>query len=437
MSVFPFMTSTSLPLRLSRPVSRCLLVFAALLPGLGAAATPQPLNALVADIVARHPELGFYEAEIAAAKAGVRTAGLRADPELSIDLGRKRVRPDAGGPSSDGAAWSVSVTQTFEWPGRLALRKAIANREVGLAELGLGRFRAALGSRVRTLAYGLHVANTQAAAVREVADRFTALKETFLARDPAGITPLLETRVIEAAELALQRRATEAELTLHSALLELNQLRGAAPDATLVVAAPALTFKDAPATDTLLAAAREGNFDFRMKRAELEQQGFAVRLAQNERRPAISVSPFYAQENADGRESVIGLGVSVPLPVTGRAKGATDAAEARRRQAETAALVAQRELEREVFAAAHAFATKLAEIRRWVPDTAQKFREAAALADRHYRLGAVPIATYVELQSSYLDAVEALLATQQEAMAAGLRLRLLTGLDFDAVEVGP
>jgi cobalt-zinc-cadmium efflux system outer membrane protein len=90
-----------------------------------------------------------------------------------------------------------------------------------------------------------------------------------------------------------------------------------------------------------------------------------------------------------------------------------------------------------VFAAAHTFSIKLAEIRRWSPDTAQKFREAAALADRHYRLGAVPIATYVELQSSYLDAVEALLATQEEALAAGLRLRLLTGLDFNAVEVAP
>lgn len=429
------MPSRVTPLRPSRAI--LLLLFISVLSPKRGADAPVRLETLVTEIVARHPELAFYEAEVAAAKAGVRTAGLRADPELSIDLGHKRVRPGGGGPAGDGAAWSVSVTQTFEWPGRLALRKAIANGEVGLAELGLARFRAALDARVRSLAYGLHVADTQAAAVREVADRFTALKETFLARDPAGITPLLETRVIEAAELALQRRATDAELALHAALLELNQLRGAAPDAALVVAAPALRFKDAPATDALLAAARENNFDFRIKRAELEQQGFAVRLAQNERRPAISVSPFYSQEKADGRESVLGLGLSVPLPVTGRSRSVTEAAEARRRQAETAALVAQRELERQVFAAAHTFSTKLAEIRRWAPETAQKFREAAALADRHYRLGAVPIATYVELQSSYLDAVEALLATQQEALAAGLNLRLLTGLDFNPVEIAP
>jgi cobalt-zinc-cadmium efflux system outer membrane protein len=49
----------------------------------------------------------------------------------------------------------------------------------------------------------------------------------------------------------------------------------------------------------------------------------------------------------------------------------------------------------------------------------------------------VPLATYVELQGAYLDAVESLLATQQDALDAGLRLQLLTGLDFKAVEVAP
>ncbi len=413
------------------------LCLCSLLAAARAAEPALKLDALVNEIAARHPELAFYEAEIAAAKAGVRTAGTRADPELALSLGHKRAHVPSGALAGEGVAWSVSLTQTFEWSGRLALRKSIANGQVALAELGLARFRAALESRARTLAYGLHAAHTRAATVREVADRFTALKDTFLAREPAGLTPLLETRVIEAAELSLQRRAADAELALHAALLELNQLRGADADASLLVAPPALKFADAPATAALLAAARENNFDFRQKRAELEQQGFAVRLAENERRPAISVSPFYAQERTDARESTIGLGVSIPLPVGGRTRSAVDGAEARRRQAETAALVAQRELERDVLASAHAFATKVAEIRRWAPDTAEKFRDAAALADRHYRLGAVPIATYVALQTSYLDAVEALLATQQEALAAGLKLRQLTGLDFNAVTLAP
>jgi cobalt-zinc-cadmium efflux system outer membrane protein len=73
---------------------------------------------------------------------------------------------------------------------------------------------------------------------------------------------------------------------------------------------------------------------------------------------------------------------------------------------------------------------RLAELRASPPQTLEKFHEAAALADRHYRLGAVPLGTYVELQDRYLDAVEAFVSTQAEAIAAGLKLEELTGLDL-------
>jgi cobalt-zinc-cadmium efflux system outer membrane protein len=429
----------SLPSRhLYLPVVGALLLSVTLRAQTAPAETPAvPLPTIVQEITASNPELKFYEAEIGVARARLKGAALRSDPELSLDIGRKRVRDMTGTLAGSGAAWSVSVTQTFEWPGRLALRKAIANSQVELAELGLNRFQNALSGRARTLAYTLHAANAKATAVREVADRFAALKETFLARDPAGMTPLLETRVIEAGELALQRRATQAELEVQAALIELNQLRGAPVDAPLRIATPTLKLNDAPPMAAVMQAARENNFDYRMRRLEVEQQGFEVRLARNERYPAVSVSPFYSQEKAGDKETVVGVGLSVPLPITQRARSAVDVAEARRRQAEVAVIVAQRELEREVVTAAHAFATKLAETRRWAPESVTKFREAAELSDRHYRLGAVPIATYVELQNSYLDAVEALLDTQREALEAGLKLQQLSGLNFNPVEITP
>jgi len=55
-------------------------------------------------------------------------------------------------------------------------------------------------------------------------------------------------------------------------------------------------------------------------------------------------------------------------------------------------------------------------------------RMAAELADRHYRLGAVQIATFVELQKQYLEAVEGLLDTKKETLEAAQQLELLTGL---------
>jgi cobalt-zinc-cadmium efflux system outer membrane protein len=170
---------------------------------------------------------------------------------------------------------------------------------------------------------------------------------------------------------------------------------------------------------------------------ELEQQGFAVRLAQHERHPSFSVSPYYSQARAGDREQNYGIGLSLPLPLSSANRAGSDAAVARQRQAEVALLLAQRELERAVITTAQAFAAKVAEAQRWAPESVEKFREAAALADRHYRLGAVPVGTYVELQTSYLDAVEALLDTRTEALEAGLTLQQLTGLELNRIGILP
>ncbi len=354
-----------------------------------------------------------------------------------MSVGRKRVTDPFGTLAGEGTAWTVSVSQTFNWPGRISLRKAIANQDIALAELGLARFKAALASRARTLIYGLHAAQERAAAAAEVASRYQALRELFLAREPGGITPLLETRVIEAQELTLQKRATEAQLAVQTALVELNQLRGLPVDTPIAVAPVKLALGSAPDLDRILSAAGEGNFEFRAAKIELEQQGLVVSLARNESRPSFTVSPYLSQEKAGDKEQTFGVGLSIPLPVNGRAGANVASAEARRRQAETAVLVAQRNMEREVITATHRLAAKLAESAKWTPDAARKFRDAAELADRHYRLGAVPISTYIELQNSYLDAIEALYETQQEALDAAGTLQFLTGLELDAVETQP
>lgn len=403
-------------------------------PGPAASAS---IQTLVSDILSKNPELAFYEAELEAAKAGRRAAGTRENPELSMSVGRKRVTDPFGTLAGEGTAWTVSVSQTFNWPGRISLRKAIANQDIALAELGLARFKAALASRARTLIYGLHAAQERAAAAAEVASRYQALRELFLAREPGGITPLLETRVIEAQELTLQKRATEAQLAVQTALVELNQLRGLPVDTPIAVAPVKLALGSAPDLDRILSAAGEGNFEFRAAKIELEQQGLVVSLARNESRPSFTVSPYLSQEKAGDKERTFGVGLSIPLPVNGRAGANVASAEARRRQAETAVLVAQRNMEREVITATHRLAAKLAESAKWTPDAARKFRDAAELADRHYRLGAVPISTYIELQNSYLDAIEALYETQQEALDAAGTLQFLTGLELDAVETQP
>src|SRR6185436_19145449 len=187
------------------------------------------LSGLVEHALQNNPELKFYEAEIAAAKANRKTAGTWSNPEVSAEVGRMRMIGD------EGVAWSVSVMQPFEWPGRLGLRKAIANRDIELAELGLERFRVALVSRARSAGYTLFAAEQKANAVREVAERLRLLRDVLVQRDAAGITPVLETRVIEALDISMQRKASEAAIQKQTALFELNQLRGVSASEPLAV----------------------------------------------------------------------------------------------------------------------------------------------------------------------------------------------------------
>ncbi|HXG47843.1 MAG TPA: TolC family protein [Methylomirabilota bacterium] len=389
---------------------------------------PTAAAALVREALTSNPELRFYEAELAAALAVRKATPRLASPEVSGSLGHKRAREAGGQLAGEGTAWSVSISQTFEWPGRLGLRKAIANHDVTLAELGFDRFKLALAARVRAQAHLLATATEKARVARTVADRYRALREVLVQRDPAGVTPQLELRILEATEVTLRRRATEADLAANDARLALNQLLGRPPDGPLAVDLTDLPLPVAPGLATLLAAAQTNNFELRLRAAELEQQGFRVALAKNERWPSFSVGPQFSEENAGEQERVLGLGISFPLPLWRHNTANVEAARARQVQAETVLEVARRDVERRVVAAARAYETRLSEMAQWRADSVRQFAEAAELADRHYRLAAVPATTYVELQKQYLEAVETLLDTRREAIAAAAELEELTGL---------
>jgi cobalt-zinc-cadmium efflux system outer membrane protein len=385
------------------------------------------IDSLVTEALKSNPELGFYEAEIAAAKGERRAAGAWPNPEVSANIGRKRAHHPAGSLAGEGTAWSVSVAQPLEFPGRITLRKAIANRQVEIAELGLDQFRATLASRVREIAYRLFITQAQMDAAIQAARRGQELIEVLVQRDPAGINPLLETRLIEASVIILNGRSTEA-LTRATALKgELNQLRGRALDTPIKVGQVSFEFTKLSDHEVLISRALTNNFDIRAQQLELAQQGLRVDLTKNDRWKEITVAPFYSQEKAGDRESVVGVGISIPVPLWNRNTGNIRAAEARQQQAETAVYVMQRRVERELRDRIAAYDARLSQMAQWRPDIVESLREASELADRHYRLGAVPVATYVELQEKYLEALEAILSTRAQALQHQQEIRLLTG----------
>jgi cobalt-zinc-cadmium efflux system outer membrane protein len=385
------------------------------------------IDALVADALKSNPELAFYEAEIAVAKGERRAAGAWPNPEVSADVGRKRAHDPFGALAGEGTAWSVSIAQPLEFPGRIALRKAIANRQVEIAELGLNQFRATLASRMREAGYQLFINQAQVDAAVQAARRGEELMEVLVQRDPAGVNPLLESRLIEANVITLNGRATETLTRAASLMGELNQLRGKPLDTAIKISPPILEFSKLPDSQILISRALTNNFEIRAQHLELAQQGLRVDLTKKDRWKEITVSPFYSQEKAGDQESVVGVGLSIPLPLWHRNTGNIRAAEARQQQAEAAVYVTQRRVERELRERIAGYNARLSQMAQWRPGIVESLRDAAELADRHYRLGAVPVATYVELQEKYLEALEAILSTRAHALQNKQEIQLLTG----------
>ena len=393
----------------------------------GASVLAETPEALVKQAFQRNPELNFFIAEIAAAKGAVRTAKTVRNPELSSEVGYKNSRENSGGASGDGAIVALSLSQTFEYPGRIALRKAIANHDVALAELHLQQFRVALAARVRTLAYAISSAQQKSVAASEVASRFQTLSDVLAQRPTAGVTPQLEARIIDANTLAFRRQEREAALAIATASAELNQLSGRPAEAPLKIVARKVQFS-AASLPTLLGAARANAFDIRIRQVEFAQQGVKVTLSKNERFPAISVGPFYSMENAIDREQRAGLGVSLPLPLWDRNLGNIATNKARQQQAEASLAMTEREVERRVAQNAATLTAKRAEIDRLDGNELAKFSDAAETADRNYQMGAVPLTVYVETQKQYLELVSTLTDLQKDALHAAQELEILSGL---------
>jgi outer membrane protein, heavy metal efflux system len=383
------------------------------------------IDALVAQALAENPELKFYEAEIAAAKGETRTAGAWQNPEISGELGAKRTVSD--GLDAAGVVWAASVQQAFEWPGRVSLRKAIANRQVKLAELGMQQFRSSLAAAVRQKSYALLAAQQKQKAAAEVASRGEELIATLVQREPAGVTPQLESRAIEASVLKFKRAELEGAKAAQSALLELNQLRGRLLSEAVTVNAAKTAFPVLPPLMELLKRSSARNFELLQRETEFEQQGFRVRLAKNDIWPSITAGPMIEQEYAADQETRATVAVSLPLPLWNQNKGNIEAAKARELQAQASLVVAQREIERQIREHAASYELHRNEIERWNPQIADELRASAELADRHYRLGAVPLATYLEVQSAYLEGLDAIYSTQADALQALAELERLTG----------
>jgi cobalt-zinc-cadmium efflux system outer membrane protein len=392
------------------------------------AGTAISLDRLAQDVIANNPERQFYQRQIETAGVERSAAGRWADPETVVEFGQRRADDRTTGmPLGDGLTYAVSVVQPIEFGGRIALRRAIAERQVDLAKMGLQQFDATLAARARTLGYALFAADEKAGVAREVATRMRTFARVIVSRDPAGPAPRLEAASLQAGAISGERTAAIADAEANSALYELNQLRGAPFAARLRIVRPDMSLPDLPSGTTLAANATANNFELKALRAQFEQQGLRVDLARKARLPIVGVGPYYDRARSDIRETNYGVRLSTTIPLWNRQAGEVAVEQGRQAQANATLINAERRVARDVFDQAAQYEAKRSALGKWDGNTPRSFADTAEEANRNFQLGAIPLAIYMQMQQSYIDATNALLDTRREALEALLMLRALNG----------
>jgi cobalt-zinc-cadmium efflux system outer membrane protein len=385
------------------------------------------VDSLVSQVLANNPVLLAAEAEVSAARGERRAAGQWKNPEVTVQQGEKRVADRATGElAGKGGAQLYSLSQTFEFPGKAGLRKAMADHDVRLAGLALVQLRLEIAAEARQLAVRWLTFEQEARAAREVADRSETLVQLLGKRTTAGVQFLLDQRVVEASLVNILNRAREAEESRDQARIALNILRGwrpnDPPDVAMVLQPPETN----AGWEALWQQANAANLSLRAGDESIGKARKELSRARLEAAPDFTISPFYSEERAVDRERVLGVGVSLPLPFWDSGRGRTETARARlaRAQAERAntARTVQQRLAEEL--SAWRMASK--QLQKTPMEMLDRLRESAELADRQYRLGAVEMPAYIEMQDQYLEATAGLLGSIRDAHEHRLNVQLLT-----------
>ncbi|MBK8091605.1 MAG: TolC family protein [Verrucomicrobiaceae bacterium] len=377
---------------------------------------------LVSEALRKNPEILFYEAEIDAAQAGRQTAAQYQNPELNTELGGMSLTQ-----AKEGLVWRASILQVFDFPGRMALRKAIADRDIELAQLGLQQFKSQLANEIRARAGDVLLLRRKEAAAKDVRERLKSLVEVLVQRDTGSVSALLERRILEASLLTSDRALTDAAKAARASATALNVLCGRGPSAELDLDSLSHAFPEVGSLTSLKQQAARTNFDLQQKRLTIAKQGLKVDLTKSERWGDITFGPYMAGQHAGGTQIEGGLVFSIPLPLWNKNKGNIAAEEARTQQAEALLTATLRDLERDLAIERSAYLAELEALARWRPESEKQFAEAAKEADEHYRLGAVPAATYVEMQRGYLDAIDSLIESRRNAWQHRMTIERLTG----------
>lgn len=372
------------------------------------------------DLKALREEKGIREAE------KVR-AGLLPNPTLDLEA-------DTGAltGSKDENSQSIGLSQEFPLAGKRNKRLTVAERELDV-------YRWQVADRERLLREEVQTAFFDALLARErvaLADRFTALNRQLLEvaqeRLKAGDIPELEMNLVKVERARSEGARIEAARAMQQSHSRLWALMGLP-----AVNRPALVGKlEAGSSITnnlaeLKRLARATRPDLKALEAEIRRGDADILLAKAETVPNLTVGVVYTHDRgtdktATGEEKVrdnlLGVRLSLPIPLFDRNQAGIQEAHAKRNTGESRLVAATGMVEREVETAYAGFQNAASVYSLYKTDIIPQLEENLKLTQEAYRLGEVGILSVIQEQKTFFEVSEGYLAALRDCRSARARL---------------
>jgi cobalt-zinc-cadmium efflux system outer membrane protein len=380
------------------------------------------------DLKALREEKGIRE-------AGKIKAGLYPNPVLEMD----GTTGELTGSKFENTL-SVGVSQEFLTAGKRGKRLQVAGKEIESFNLQVDNSGRLLMEEVKTIFYDFLLAGKKV----ELAERSIALNSQLLditkQRFDAGDVPELEVNLARVEAARSEGRKVEAERELYPAKARLLALMGLPTDEAASFSG---SLEGKPFVKTLeelkgLALAKRP--DLKALEAEKAKGDAEVVLASAERIPNVTVGIGYQRENSaidvagdevKSRDNLIGLKLSIPIPLFDRNQAGIREAKARKGSAENRYAFTRLAIERQVESAFARLTTSQKSLSIYARDIIPQLEENLKLVQEAYRLGEVGILTVIEEQKKFFEVNDGYLTALYSRQTALVKLETVVGTDFN------
>jgi len=349
---------------------------------------PEVLRITLSD----NPLVSAWDAKVRAGEGELVSARAFPNPEIGGTFARiTRFDPR----KNEG---SVQLSQPFEFPGKRKYRRQAAEMDLKALAYERESLKLDLIFEVKSAFYNLLLAKKSSEVAKDNQRSAQTLLTSAKIRVEVGEAPEFEwiKAQVEAARASNEVQKAASKVSLAKAAL--NTLMGRSASSLLEISGELESAPKEIQLEALLQKALEGHPLIQQQNYLVQKQSRLLDFAKSSRYPDLTVTGFYGREID---KELVGLGLSLPLPIWYRQNGAITSAAAEKTRAEAELARLRNEISRSVTEAYQGYLISKELVEVFTQQLLKQAKESRRIAEISYREGASGILDLIEAQRTY------------------------------------